>query len=64
LRKRTRKDGVEGSVAGSLTGFEDQVLDWLDRIEAWFNQFLWMFKKGKSKAMTELESEEDDDEEE
>jgi len=63
-KKKSKKTGAEGSVAGSSTGFEEQVLDRLDRIEVRFDRFLRMFEKGKFRAMTESESESEEDEEE
>ncbi|KAE9402533.1 hypothetical protein BT96DRAFT_990986 [Gymnopus androsaceus JB14] len=53
LRKRMKKDGGEGSVAGLSTEFEDAVLDWLDRIEARFDQLVRLLSKGKGKAKEE-----------
>ncbi|KAE9386886.1 hypothetical protein BT96DRAFT_1005655 [Gymnopus androsaceus JB14] len=61
-RKRTKKDGGEGSVAGLSTEFEDAVLDWLDRIKARFNRLVQLLLKGKGKAKEETEDEEDEEE--
>ncbi|KAE9383871.1 hypothetical protein BT96DRAFT_950975 [Gymnopus androsaceus JB14] len=54
LRKRTKKEGGEGSVTGSSTEFEDAVLNWLVRI----------LLKGKGKAKEETEDEEGEEEDE
>ncbi|KAE9396098.1 hypothetical protein BT96DRAFT_997021 [Gymnopus androsaceus JB14] len=61
-RKRMKKDGGEGLVAGSLTEFEDAVLDWLDRIKARFDWLVRLLSKGKGKAKEETEDEEDEEE--
>lgn len=61
-RKRMRKDGGEGSVAGSSTEFEDAVLDRLDRIESRFDRLVRLLSKGKGKAKEETEDEEDEEE--
>ncbi|KAE9394301.1 hypothetical protein BT96DRAFT_978610 [Gymnopus androsaceus JB14] len=61
-RKRMKKDGGEGSVAGSSTEFEDAILDRLDRIEARFDQLVRLLSKGKGKAKEETEDEEDEEE--
>ncbi|KAE9390669.1 hypothetical protein BT96DRAFT_945942 [Gymnopus androsaceus JB14] len=55
-RKRTKKDGGEGLAMGLLTEFEDTILNWLDWIEAWFNQLV--------KEETEDEEGEEEDEDE
>ncbi|KAE9400277.1 hypothetical protein BT96DRAFT_1098196 [Gymnopus androsaceus JB14] len=60
-RKRMKKDGGEGSVAGSSTEFEDAVLDRLDRIKARFDQLVRLLSKGKGKAKEETEDEEDEE---
>ncbi|KAE9396180.1 hypothetical protein BT96DRAFT_977634 [Gymnopus androsaceus JB14] len=61
-RKRMKKDGGEGSVAGLSTEFEDAVLDRLDWIEARFDRLVRLLLKGKGKAKEETEDEEDEEE--